>query len=122
MVRTLWPDDAGERRVYLALAHAVQSFLAVRRLTCWRDLDVHAFVRAKARTPRKAIQLCLDLSGMLPWLIRSGELRREAATRLWLDLYEACPDDENARLSIELTMEHLGDPDVLAAAQRLHAS
>ena len=104
MVRTLWPDDAGERRVYLALACAVQSFLALHRLTSWQELDVHAFVQSRARSPRKAIQLCLDLSGMLPWLIRSRELGRDAATRLWLDLYEACPDDENARLSIALTM------------------
>ncbi len=109
MVRRLWPDDVAQREALVSVAVAVQSFLAARRLQSWGDLDVDAFVASQARRPRAAIQVCLDLSGMLPWMVRSGELSRADATVLWLSLREACPDDADARASIEMTMELLGD-------------
>lgn len=113
MVETIWPDDAQERLHYLRVAHAVSSFLAGRALRDWKDLDVRAFVSAHARSERAAVQLCLDLTGMLPWLIRSAEVSRADATALWLSLYRCCPLHADARACIEMTLEHLGDPQLL---------
>lgn len=113
MVESIWPNDAQERRHYLSVAYTVASFLASRALDDWKDLDVNAFVSAYAGTAHQAVQLCLDLTGMLPWLINTGELSRADATRLWLDLYRRCPQHADARASIELTFEHLGDQELL---------
>lgn len=115
MVESIWPNDPEERRYYLSVAYTVASFLAARALEDWKDLDVRAFVSTYARAESQAVQLCLDLTGMLPWLIRTGELSRSEATCLWLALYRCCPQHADARASIELTFEHLGDPQMLLA-------
>ena len=115
MVESIWPNDPEERRHYLSVAYTVSSFLASRALNDWKDLDVHAFVSTYARTASQAVQLCLDLTGMLPWLIQTGELSRAEATCLWLSLYRCCPQHADARASIELTFEHLGDRELLRA-------
>lgn len=117
MVESIWPNDPEERRHYLSVAYTVASFLAARALTDWKDLDVHAFVSTYAPSDGQAVQLCLDVTGMLPWLIKTGELSRSEATGLWLALYRCCPQRADARACIELTFEHLGDQEMLLAEE-----
>ena len=109
MLELLGPQMPDAGREYLRLARCVESFLAQRGGRGWGQLDVEAFVDSRARTEAKAIEVCCDLSAMLPHLIASDELSVEDATELWVCLFEVCPEDEAAEAYILHGLEEFGD-------------
>lgn len=113
MLALMGPRLANAGREYLRLARSVESFLAQRSLRGWGRLDVEAFVCTRARSQSRAIEVCCNLSAMLPHLIASGELSIQDATELWVSLLEVCPEDEDSEAYILRGLEDFGDPGML---------
>lgn len=109
MLELLGPQMPNAGREYLRLARCVESFLAQRGRRGWGQLDVEAFVFSRARCVTKAIEVCCNLSAMLPHLINSGELSVEDATELWVGLFDVCPEDDAAEAYILQGLEEFGD-------------
>lgn len=110
MLKLLGPQLPDAGREYIRLARRVESFLAQRSLRGWGQLDVEAFVCSRARSMTTAIEVCRNLSAMLPHLIDSKELSIEDASELWISLLEVCPEDEEAEAYILMGLERFGDP------------
>lgn len=109
MLERLGPGAPNAAREYLRLAQRVASFLSQRGCQGWGQLDVEAFVSSRAEDTGKAIEVCCNLSSILPYLIESGELSVQDATALWVSLLEVCPEDDPAEAYILQGLEEHGD-------------
>jgi hypothetical protein len=112
MLMMMGPFMRDGGRMYAELAEHVQAFLAGQgRAGQWGELDIPAFLKVEARTRRQRIEICCNLSALLPWLLHNNDLSLEEARRLWQNLRAHCPDDFAAHRYIELGLREFAESD-----------
>ena len=110
MVRCLGPYEADGGRRYLELGRRVAEFLteAGHGPDAWTELDGAALVGRLAQAPEEAIEICCNLSAMLPWLIMEQVLSAAEAGRIWRGLQTVCPDEPWAHEYLRSGLEQFG--------------
>lgn len=61
--------------------------------------------------------LCCMLATVLPWMVAARDIPRLDATRQFVALVKACPEDAQARACVERARERLVQTDASAAAE-----
>lgn len=120
MACTEFADDPEQFHAYASFAGRVDAYLSCRGLRGWAALDVKPFIAHSGRTPSEAGTLCCMLATVLPWMVRARDISRLDATRKFVALLKACPEDAQARACIERAREQLAQTDASVAAELRH--